>query len=112
MPIKEKDSLLVPAFYSETISEYGLKNLTFRRILKGPLNTRSIHYDPKRNLLYAASFSLGILSVIDYESGQILKSVRLGNKIHAMGLFEKQDVLFVGTAQGIYKIHLKEFLHE
>ncbi len=106
--LPEKGTLLTPSFFTRTIYEHHMDDLTLKRTFQGPLNCRNIVYDPKRDLLYAVGFMKGELSVIRYPDAEILKTVRIGNKAYSMALLPERDELYVGSMWGILKVDLKE----
>ncbi len=112
VPLVEKRSLLLGDFYSHDLVEIGMSPLEVRRTLRTVLNCRSIAYDPKRDLIYAASFITGDLEVLRYADGSLVKRAYLGKKPSGFFLDQQggEDALYFGSSTGILRLDLPTFL--
>jgi hypothetical protein len=108
--LSEKKSVLQMSFFTDHIQEIDAQAMQIRRVLHGPLGSRGLVYDAKRDLFYATSFLKGELWVMRYSDGQALKKIRIGNKSSSLALDAVNDRLHVGSTRGILQIDLPAFL--
>ena len=112
VPLPTKRSLLLGDFYSHDLVEIDMAPLKIRRAFKTVLNCRSVAYDPKRDLIYAASFITGDLEVLRYADGSLVKRAYVGKKPSGFYLDQEDgaDALYFGSSTGILKLDLATFL--
>jgi hypothetical protein len=101
--LENTNTLLLPSVYLPVIYEVSKETLELKRIIKSDPNIYSIEYDQKRNLLYTSSENTGKFSVIDYRSGQTIKTVFIGNKLSPMTYDPTMDTLYLGSKNGLLK---------
>ncbi|MBU0767411.1 hypothetical protein KKF55_06600 [Patescibacteria group bacterium] len=106
----EKNSLFIPAFYSRRLYELDADTLEVKRVLEGVLNSRNVVYDPARNVLFTTGFLSGVLAAIDYDTGKIIRKIRIGKRSNALLMDVKKDVLYVGCSWGILKVNPGAFV--
>ena len=108
--LKNKNSIIAASFFSDNFYEYDAGTLKLKRVFKGPLNSRNVAYDEDRDYLYATSFLGGKLYVMRYDDAKPVKEIHVGKKSSSLFYDKKNDVLFLGSSLGVFKIHLKTFL--
>ncbi|MBI2891049.1 MAG: hypothetical protein HYY13_09735 [Nitrospirae bacterium] len=102
--VPPRNTLVTASFFSNRFYEYSLGPLQLRRVIEGPLNSRNIVYDARRNLLYALAFLPGELRCIAYDTGQTLVRQEVGNKAQSLLLDAARDALLIGSSHGVYRV--------
>ncbi|MBI2890237.1 MAG: hypothetical protein HYY13_05575 [Nitrospirae bacterium] len=105
-------TLLLPDFYSDLIYELDVDAWTIRRSIPAVANARSLAYDPRRGLLFAASFMSGDLDVIRHSDGARIRRINIGSKPSSMHYDEVGEDLYVASSRGVLRLRLSEFLEE
>lgn len=106
-----KRTLVAASFFSNHFYEYDLAPLRPRRVFEGPLNSRNLVYDPKRDLFYALAFLPGELWAFRYDDpGHVVKRVPIGKKAQSLMLDPVDDVLWAGSQEGVFRIELAKWL--
>lgn len=105
-------ALLAPAFFNHNIYEVDMDSMKLKRTLKGPLTCRNLVVDSRRKMLYATGYTSGDLMAIDYESGDTVRSIKIGKKPSSLEYLPSEDKLYFGGSRGIYSLDLKKFLGE
>lgn len=108
--VPEHNSLISAAFFSNRLFELDADTLEIRRSFTGPLNSRNVVYDAKRDALYALSFLEGRLYVIRYSDMETLFYVAVGNRPNSLALWPERDTLFIGSSEGVFQVDLKQYL--
>lgn len=108
--IPEHNALIAASFFSRRLFELDAKTLAIRRSFMGPLNSRNVVYDAKRDLIYALGFLEGRLYVLRYSDMQILLDIPVGKRPNALALWPEKNTLFVGSSEGLFRIDLNAFL--
>lgn len=108
--VPEKRSILLGDFYSNLIYEIDMDTLRIKRKIPAVMNCRSLAYDAKRDVIYAASFITGDMVAVRYSDGEILKKVFVGKKPSEMIYSSERDALYFGSSAGVMKVNLKIFL--
>ena len=90
-------------FYSGEIREMELfPRLRFIRNIPGPVCSRSMAFDSRRNYLYATSMVTGEFLVIDARRGTTLYRTYLGNKADNVTFQPQLDRVYISCGRGIY----------
>lgn len=110
--IPKKRSILLGDFYSNLIYEIDMDTLAVKRKIPAVPNCRSLAYDAKRDMIYAASFIHGDMVALRYRDGKILKRVFVGKKPSEMVYSSEHDALYFGSHFGVLKIDLQTFLKD
>lgn len=108
--VPEKRTLLLGDFYSHFLYEIDMGRMKVKRRIPAVLNCRSLAYDPKRDLIYAASFLTGEMAVLRYRDGKILKKAFVGKKPSEIFYSKAQDALYFGSSFGVFKVDIETFL--
>ena len=108
--LSEKNRLITVSFFSNQLYEFQLAPLQLVRTLTGPLNSRNIVWEPKRNLLIALAFLPGELWAIDYRTGIPLKRERVGRKAQSLLMDVEQDRVLIGSGAGVHSVNLTKWL--
>ncbi len=109
-PIKGRDHVLVPSYYTADLHEVSLTTMEEVRTIVAKPNIVAIEHDAGRGLFYAVCRASGLLLVIDDRTGATLKSVYVGVKPEPLWYDTAADQLYVGSGSGILRIDLKRFL--
>lgn len=94
------------SFYGTAIQEFDRDTLARRRVIDGPLSSRSIAIDPVRSLLFAGGYARGDFDVIDFQSGKALWRGRLGRRVATLQLVPRRSSLLVTADTGIFEVDL------
>ncbi len=73
---------------------------------------REIECDPEGRLLFAQSFFRGIISVVNMDTGEIIRKLRPADTSRAISYDPDDRTLYAGTSSGIYAIDMKKVLSE
>lgn len=110
--IPSKKRIVAASFFSDHFYEYSTEPLELVRTFEGPLNSRNVVFDARRDLFYSLAFMPGELWALDYASGTVLRRHDIGAKAQSLMLDAEKDELYFGSAQGGYKIALPAWLPE
>lgn len=111
--IPGKRTLVAASFFSDRFYEYSLAPLRPLRSFRGPLNSRNLLFDPKRELFYALAFLPGELWAFEYgDPTRIVKRIPIGKKAQSLMLDPVDDVLWAGSQEGIFRVDLASWLGE
>jgi hypothetical protein len=98
---------LLTSYYYPEIFEVDLDRYELVRTIKAAANIFSLAYDDKRGLIYGTSRSGGVLQVIDYATGKLVREDVIGNKPEP--LLMEDDRLFIASRWGIVEIDLTKY---
>lgn len=107
--VPEHNAIIAASFYSGNFYEIDADTMKIRSAFDGPLNSRAIVFDARRDILYATGFLTGRLQAIRYSDKKILFDVPVGKRTNGLALPPEKDTLFVGSGEGIFEVRLAEF---
>lgn len=105
----EHNAIIAASFYSGNFYEIDADTMKIRSAFGGPLNSRAIVFDARRDVLYATGFLTGRLQGIRYSDKKILFDIPVGKRTNGLALTPEKDMLFVGSGEGIFEVRLAEF---
>lgn len=104
--LPKKQRLLAASFFSDRLYEFQLEPLRLTRVLTGPLNSRNLAWDPKRDVLVGLAFLPGELWAIDYKTGIVLKRDIIGHKAQSLLMDPPNDRVLIGSDVGVHAVDL------
>lgn len=108
LALPEKRSVMAASFFSKNFYEVDMDTMRVRRVFPGVLTCRSMAYDKKRGALIASSYTTGELAFIRYAGAEKTGSYYIGKKPSSLALDSANDVLYFGSASGIFRTALDE----
>ena len=111
-PLRGRNHVLIPSYYTSDLHEVSLDEMTIVRTLEAEPNLAALEHDEKRGLFYAISRASGLLVIIQDEGGETIREIPVGAKPEPLWFDRAQDQLFIGSAWGILQIDLPTFFGE
>jgi hypothetical protein len=108
IPIAGTRRVLVPSYYYGEIFEVDLEAWRLVRSIRSAANIFHLAYDPARRLIYGVSRAAGVLQVIDYDTGKLVRQDFIGNK--ADPLLLDGDRLLFASRFGIVEMDLSKYV--
>lgn len=99
-------SIFSSSFYGRNLYEIDRDTFRLRRVIKGPLSSRSVVYDGARGLLYSGSYAEGDVQIIDYKTGSLLKRIFIGPKVTTLTLSDDNRYLYIASGFGLFRLDL------
>jgi hypothetical protein len=109
IPVRGRDSALLPSYYDDSIFEVSLSQMALVRRIRAAPTITAIEQDEKRGVFYATSRTTGELLVIDDARGEVVRRLSVGAKPEALALDAAADQLLLGSARGVFRIELRQF---
>lgn len=110
VPIKGRNSVLLPAYYSDKVYEVSLDTMELVRTIDAEPNLLAMAHDRTRGLFYGVSRASGNLVVINDADGEIVRRLYVGPKPAPFRFDDAADELLIGSGRGIIKISLASFI--
>jgi hypothetical protein len=106
--VSDASRVLLPSYYLPAIFEVDVDRWELARTIRAAANVFGLAYDPARRLIYAASRVAGLLQVIDYATGKLVREDFVGNKPEPLLL--DGDELYVASRWGVLAIDLSAYV--
>ncbi|HOV13682.1 MAG TPA: YncE family protein [Spirochaetota bacterium] len=99
--IKEKGTFFVSQMTTGSIYEYDYNDFSFKRTVKtGGLYPKIIVYSKKQNVLAVSNWVSGNISIIDYESGNVLKKIKTAVAPRGLVFSNDEEYLYAADYEG------------
>ncbi len=108
--LPSKGRIVAASFFSDRFYEFSIQPLALTRTFRGPLNSRNLVFDARRDLIYSLAFMPGELWALDYSTAEPIERLDIGGKAQSLMLDVERDQLYFGSAQGGYRIDLRQWL--
>ncbi len=108
--IPSKRRIVAASFFSDRFYEFSTEPLELVRTFQGPLNSRNVIFDARRDLFYSLAFLPGELWALDYATAKPLARLDIGGKAQSLMLDVERDQLYFGSAQGGYRVELTKWM--
>ena len=109
LALPQKRRIIATSFFSDRLYEFDMDTMKRTRVIRGPLSCRNLVYDARRDRLIGTGFLNGELRIMDYASGRTLHRTRVGNKAASLYLAPGGDMLYLGSARGVFRVDLNKY---
>ncbi|HPO51180.1 MAG TPA: YncE family protein, partial [Spirochaetota bacterium] len=99
--IDEKKVFLVSQMTTGSVYEYNYNDLSYKRTIKtGGLYPKIIAYSKKHSILAVSNWVSGNVSVIDYETGKVLKKIKTAKAPRGLVFTSDEKFLYAADYDG------------